>query len=298
MDQPHILLPPTRVTEDDFADLTRATSARRRRRRPPRRDLLRPPDPHRPRHRARRRSSTASTPRSAEGAGTSASRAGSSSASCATSAPTPRWRRSKPRSRTATRSRRSGSTRPRPATRRRTSGRLRSRPGRGFLPSPTPGRRARPSTSARRSTSSHVRRIDHGVRCLEDPALVARLVAEQVPLTVCPLSNVKLAWSPDLAAHPLRTMLERGLCVTVNSDDPAYFGGYVGGELPARRPRRSALTDDDAASSSPRNSFTASFLDDVEPRSTPRRPRHVRSPLTAGTGADGARSGVRRDGYR
>ena len=70
-------------------------------------------------------------------------------------------------------------------------------------------------------------RIDHGVRCLEDPALVARLVAERVPLTVCPLSNLKLCVVPSLAAHPLPAMLEAGLCVTVNSDDPAYFGGYI-----------------------------------------------------------------------
>ena len=72
-----------------------------------------------------------------------------------------------------------------------------------------------------------VERIDHGVRCLEDDALVERLVADEVPLTVCPLSNVRLRVVPDLAAHPLRRMLERGLRVTVNSDDPAYFGGYV-----------------------------------------------------------------------
>jgi adenine deaminase len=73
----------------------------------------------------------------------------------------------------------------------------------------------------------HVRRIDHGVRCLEDPALVDRLVAEQIPLTVCPLSNVKLRVFPTMRDHTLRQMLDRGLKVTINSDDPAYFGGYV-----------------------------------------------------------------------
>jgi adenosine deaminase len=107
-----------------------------------------------------------------------------------------------------------------------------------------------------------VRRIDHGVRCLEDPDLVDRLVAEQVPLTVCPLSNVKLAVVPELAAHPLRRMLELGLCVTVNSDDPAYFGGYV-----ARNYRETAaaldLGDDDLLRLA-RNSFVAAFLDDDE----------------------------------
>jgi len=70
-------------------------------------------------------------------------------------------------------------------------------------------------------------RIDHGVRCLEDDRLVEWLVADQIPLTVCPLSNVKLRVFPSLRQHSLRTMLERGLLVTVNSDDPAYFGGYI-----------------------------------------------------------------------
>jgi len=73
----------------------------------------------------------------------------------------------------------------------------------------------------------HAERIDHGIRCLEDPALVARLAAERIPLTVCPLSNVRLHAVPELAAHPLPGMLAQGLNVSVNSDDPAYFGGYV-----------------------------------------------------------------------
>jgi adenosine deaminase len=72
-----------------------------------------------------------------------------------------------------------------------------------------------------------VARIDHGVRCLEDARLVERLVAEQVPLTVCPLSNVRLRVVGSVAEHPLKRMLDAGLCVTVNSDDPAYFGGYL-----------------------------------------------------------------------
>ena len=70
-------------------------------------------------------------------------------------------------------------------------------------------------------------RIDHGVRCLEDPRLVERLVRDQVPLTVCPLSNVKLRVFRTLGEHNLGRMLERGLRVTMNSDDPAYFGGYL-----------------------------------------------------------------------
>ncbi|MDE2297751.1 MAG: adenosine deaminase family protein, partial [Burkholderiales bacterium] len=73
----------------------------------------------------------------------------------------------------------------------------------------------------------HVQRIDHGVRCVEDAALVARLAAQRVPLTVCPLSNVKLCVYPTLAVHPLPAMLDAGLCATINSDDPAYFGGYL-----------------------------------------------------------------------
>lgn len=70
-------------------------------------------------------------------------------------------------------------------------------------------------------------RIDHGVRCLEDSELVARLAAEEIPLTVCPLSNVKLKVFSNMANHNLKQLLEAGLRVTVNSDDPAYFGGYI-----------------------------------------------------------------------
>ena len=78
------------------------------------------------------------------------------------------------------------------------------------------------------------RRIDHGVRCLEDDRLVARLVAEQVPLTVCPFSNVKLHVSFRRCANTTcRRWCERGLLVTINSDDPAYFGGYVADNLSA-----------------------------------------------------------------
>jgi adenosine deaminase len=72
-----------------------------------------------------------------------------------------------------------------------------------------------------------VERVDHGVRCLEDANVTARLAAEQIPLTVCPLSNVKLRVVKDLKDHPLRKMLVKGLRATINSDDPAYFGGYA-----------------------------------------------------------------------
>jgi len=70
-------------------------------------------------------------------------------------------------------------------------------------------------------------RIDHGVRSEEDPALVARLAARRIPLTVCPLSNLKLKVVNDLREHNLKRLLDQGLCVTINSDDPAYFGGYL-----------------------------------------------------------------------
>jgi len=70
-------------------------------------------------------------------------------------------------------------------------------------------------------------RIDHGVRCEDDEALMQRLIDERIPLTMCPLSNVKLRVFERMEQHNLRRLLERGLCVTVNSDDPAYFGGYI-----------------------------------------------------------------------
>jgi adenosine deaminase len=72
-----------------------------------------------------------------------------------------------------------------------------------------------------------VARIDHGIRSLEDAALAGRLARDQVPLTVCPLSNLRLRVVDELAHHPLRRMMDKGLIVTINSDDPAYFGGYV-----------------------------------------------------------------------
>ncbi|MFI6429957.1 adenosine deaminase [Rhodococcus oryzae] len=102
-----------------------------------------------------------------------------------------------------------------------------------------------------------VERIDHGVRCLEDEALIARLVDEQIPLTVCPLSNVRLKVVDTLAEHPLRRMLEAGLLVTVNSDDPAYFGGYVDDNF-ARLQAELGLTELERETLA-RNSIRASF---------------------------------------
>jgi adenine deaminase len=106
------------------------------------------------------------------------------------------------------------------------------------------------------------RRIDHGVRCLEDDQLVQRLVAEQTPLTVCPLSNVKLRVFPSLAEHNLPALLERELLVTINSDDPAYFGGYVADNLIAVS--EAFDLSHTAIAQLARNSFIASFLDETE----------------------------------
>lgn len=105
-----------------------------------------------------------------------------------------------------------------------------------------------------------VERIDHGVRCIEDPALVERLVRERVPLTVCPLSNVKLCVYPTMDRHNLAALLDAGLCVTVNSDDPAYFGGYLNQnflEAFAALPQLGAAQAYQLAA----NSFEASFVD-------------------------------------
>ncbi|NMN04360.1 adenosine deaminase [Novosphingobium sp. SG919] len=103
-----------------------------------------------------------------------------------------------------------------------------------------------------------VDRIDHGNRALEDEALVARLAAEGMTLTVCPLSNHKLCVVNDLADHPLDRMLDLGLAATVNSDDPAYFGGYVADNYLAVA-RARGLSQDHLVQLA-RNSFTGSFL--------------------------------------
>ena len=109
----------------------------------------------------------------------------------------------------------------------------------------------------------HVERIDHGVRCVEDPALVARLAASRVPLTVCPLSNVKLCVYPTMDQHQLAVLLDAGLCATVNSDDPAYFGGYVNENYLSAFAALPELTADHAYQLA-RNSFEASFASDAD----------------------------------
>jgi adenine deaminase len=101
-------------------------------------------------------------------------------------------------------------------------------------------------------------RIDHGVRCIEDPDLTARLAAEGIPLTVCPLSNVKLRVFESMEKHNLKQLLDRGLCVTVNSDDPAYFGGYVRENV--RAVGNALGLDRNDIYRLARNSFQAAFL--------------------------------------
>ena len=108
----------------------------------------------------------------------------------------------------------------------------------------------------------HVRRIDHGVRAEEDEALMARLIKEQMPLTVCPLSNLKLKVFPEMAKHNLLRMLQRGVLVTVNSDDPAYFGGYMNRNFEALAEALDLSAEEIKTLCA--NSFRASFLSEAE----------------------------------
>ena len=103
-----------------------------------------------------------------------------------------------------------------------------------------------------------VDRIDHGNRALEDEALVRRLAAEGMTLTVCPLSNLKLCVVDDLKAHPLKRMLAMGLKATINSDDPAYFGGYLAQNW-TETAQALDLTRDELVTLA-KNSFTGAFL--------------------------------------
>jgi len=109
----------------------------------------------------------------------------------------------------------------------------------------------------------HAERIDHGVRCVEDRELVQRLVRERIPLTVCPFSNIKLRVFDELHQHNVPELLAAGLCVTINSDDPAYFGGYLNDnlvELFKSLPQLGARE----AYTVLRNSFEASFVDEED----------------------------------
>ncbi|GAA6624236.1 adenosine deaminase [Scytonema sp. NUACC26] len=107
-----------------------------------------------------------------------------------------------------------------------------------------------------------VSRIDHGVRCIEDPQLVQYLVDKQIPLTVCPLSNVKLRVFNSIAEHNLKQLIDLGLCATVNSDDPAYFGGYIAENIAVAQAGLNLSQDD--IYKLVKNSFQASFLSAAE----------------------------------
>jgi len=105
-----------------------------------------------------------------------------------------------------------------------------------------------------------VQRIDHGVAAMQDPLLMAELAHTRLPLTVCPLSNLKLCVVDDLRDHPLKKMLDAELCVTVNSDDPAYFGGYLNANF-EQTVQALQLSREDVVQLA-RNSFEASFISD------------------------------------
>ncbi|MDP1565217.1 MAG: adenosine deaminase, partial [Polaromonas sp.] len=109
-----------------------------------------------------------------------------------------------------------------------------------------------------------VERIDHGVQAIRDPALMQRLTQDRVALTVCPLSNLKLCVFPDLAQHNLRQLLDAGLAVTINSDDPAYFGGYMNDNF--TQTFAAVGLDAQHAYTLARNSFEASFIDGAAKR--------------------------------
>ena len=122
------------------------------------------------------------------------------------------------------------------------------------------GEEGEPQTVTAALDVLRVERVDHGIRSMEDPGLVRRLRDERVPLTVCPLSNVSLRVAATLAEHPLPAMLDEGLLVTVNSDDPPYFGGYLDANYAAIR-EQCGVTPVQLETLA-LNSFDAAFIDD------------------------------------
>jgi adenosine deaminase len=132
----------------------------------------------------------------------------------------------------------------------------------GFLTVAHAGEEGPPAYIAEALDLLQVSRIDHGVRCEEDPALVARLARTRTPLTVCPLSNVKLRVYKRIEDHNLKRLLDRGLCVTVNSDDPAYFGGYIAENFDAVRAGLGLSREDIRKLAA--NSIEASFLPEMD----------------------------------
>ncbi len=107
-----------------------------------------------------------------------------------------------------------------------------------------------------------VSRVDHGVRCVEDPDLVDHLIESRMPLTVCPLSNIKLCVFDDMQQHNIVELLRRGLCVTINSDDPAYFGGYMSDNFLAVAAAHAMKMEEIAQFSF--NAIEASFIDQTD----------------------------------
>jgi adenosine deaminase len=128
----------------------------------------------------------------------------------------------------------------------------------GFLTVAHAGEEGPPDYIRQALDKLKVSRIDHGVRCIEDPGLMARLADQGIPLTVCPLSNVKLRVFESMKKHNLKQLLDHGLCVTVNSDDPAYFGGYLTENFLAVQ--QALNLDRNDIYRLARNSFQAAFL--------------------------------------
>src|SRR5918996_2517416 len=134
----------------------------------------------------------------------------------------------------------------------------------GFLTVAHAGEEGPPEYIRQALDKLKVSRIDHGVRCIADPKLTARLAADRIPLTVCPLSNVKLRVFEFLEQHNLKQLLDHGLCVTINSDDPAYFGGYLTENFLAVQEALRLERNDIYRLA--RNSFQAAFLSSDEKR--------------------------------
>lgn len=132
----------------------------------------------------------------------------------------------------------------------------------GFLTTAHAGEEGPPEYIWQALDKLKVQRIDHGVRCVEDPKLIKRLAEEQIPLTVCPLSNVRLCVFKSMEDHNLKQLLDLGLCATVNSDDPSYFGGYMTENFQAVQKGLNLSRNDIYRLA--RNAFQATFLSDSE----------------------------------
>ncbi len=128
----------------------------------------------------------------------------------------------------------------------------------------------------------NVQRVDHGNRALDDAALTARLVREQTPLTMCPLSNLRLKGIPDLASSPVKKALDAGLLVSVNSDDPSYFGGYLNDNY--RAVHQALGLHEEEIITLAKNSFASSFLEDKQKQKAMDKVDEVAKSLKANSG--------------